>query len=270
MVASELLAQAVFFDGKVAQSFPFFGVERRGAPVTAFTRIDDQPIRLRSFIENPDVVVVLDPGLLRDTPVTEGLKPGGLLLVNSPRPPEAFSLPLGGRIATLDATGIALGRKVGTATMPVVNTAVLGALARATGAFTETSLERAIVSFVPSHPEENRAAARDGAEAVRTEPVAPSTVAPAPAPPAAPLPFPEGPMASRPSHVLHTSSWRTLRPVIDRDRCTRCNFCWEFCPDDAFDLDAEGYPLVRLSYCKGCGICATECPPDAIQMVTEA
>ncbi|EQD62299.1 hypothetical protein B1B_07325, partial [mine drainage metagenome] len=82
VVASELLAEAVFLDGKVAQSFPFFGVERRGAPVTAFTRIEDHPIQIRSFIEEPDVVVVLDPGLLRDTPVTEGLKPGGLLLVN--------------------------------------------------------------------------------------------------------------------------------------------------------------------------------------------
>lgn len=270
VVASELLAQAVFFDGKVAQSFPFFGVERRGAPVTAFTRIDDHPIELRSFIEHPDVVVVLDPGLLRDTPVTGGLKPGGLLLVNSPQAPGAFSLPQGGTLATVDATRIAVGRKVGTATMPVVNTAMLGALARVTGAFTEASLERAIVAFVPSHPEENRAAARDGAESVRLEPVAASSRPSPPSEEAAPLPFPEGPVASLPSNILHTSSWRTLRPVIDRDRCTRCNFCWEFCPDDAFDFDAEGFPVVKLLYCKGCGICATECPPDAIQMVTEA
>ncbi|EQD43490.1 2-oxoacid:acceptor oxidoreductase, delta subunit, pyruvate/2-ketoisovalerate domain protein, partial [mine drainage metagenome] len=78
-----------------------------------------------------------------------------------------------------------------------------------------------------------------------------------------------GPVASLPSDVLHTSSWRTLQPVIDRDRCTRCNFCWEFCPDDCFDLDAEGYPVVKLLYCKGCGICATECPPHAIWMVAE-
>ncbi|EQD70244.1 Pyruvate/ketoisovalerate oxidoreductase domain protein [mine drainage metagenome] len=89
-MASELLAQAVFFDGRVVQSFPFYGVGRRGAPVTAFTRIDDPPIRLRSFIENPGVVG-LDPGLLRDTPATEGQTPGGLLLVNSPRPSLASS-----------------------------------------------------------------------------------------------------------------------------------------------------------------------------------
>jgi pyruvate ferredoxin oxidoreductase gamma subunit len=270
VVASELLAQAVFLDGKVAQSFPFFGVERRGAPVTAFTRIDDRPILLRSFIESPDVVVVLDPGLLRETPVTGGLRPGGVLLVNSPKAPGAFSLPLGGRVATVDATRIALDRKVGSATMPVVNTAMLGALSRVTGAFSEASLERAIVAFVPSHPEENRVAARDGAARVQTREVPPSPGATPLATDTPPIPLPEGPVASLPSHRLHTASWRTLRPVIDRDRCTRCNFCWEFCPDDAFDFDAEGYPLVKLPYCKGCGICATECPPDAIQMVTEA
>jgi len=88
VVASELLAQAVFLEGKYPQSFPFFGVERRGAPVTAFTRIDDRPITVRTNVTAPDVVVVLDPGLRRSVDVTAGLKRDGLLLVNSDVPPE--------------------------------------------------------------------------------------------------------------------------------------------------------------------------------------
>ena len=78
------------------------------------------------------------------------------------------------------------------------------------------------------------------------------------------------PLATIPSDTITTASWRTFRPVIDRDRCTRCNICWKFCPDVAIALDAEGFPVVREEFCKGCGICAHECPPKAIEMVKEA
>ncbi|HXQ78902.1 MAG: 4Fe-4S binding protein [Thermoplasmata archaeon] len=76
-------------------------------------------------------------------------------------------------------------------------------------------------------------------------------------------------MASIPSSTLRTSSWRTLTPVIHLAHCTKCNFCWKFCPDDAIEFDAQGFPVLRLDYCKGCGICAEECPPKAIEMVAE-
>ncbi|MFI5038284.1 MAG: 4Fe-4S dicluster-binding protein, partial [Solirubrobacterales bacterium] len=56
---------------------------------------------------------------------------------------------------------------------------------------------------------------------------------------------------------------------IARERCTRCNFCWKFCPDDAIELGADGFPSVRLDYCKGCGICAEVCPPKVIEMAGE-
>jgi len=81
--------------------------------------------------------------------------------------------------------------------------------------------------------------------------------------------LPEAPLATVPSGILRTSSWRTLRPVLDRARCTRCNVCWKFCPDAAFEFDAEGFPVVLLSHCKGCGICAEECLPGALTMVPE-
>ena len=267
VLASELLAQAAFLDGKMPQSFPFFGVERRGAPVTAYARIDSKPIGLRTSIRSPDVVVVLDPGLLASTPVADGLRPEGLLLVNTYRAPEELPAPAGARRASVDATRIALSHGLGTTMLPIVNTAVLGAVARATGAVSLEALSRAIDRFVPARPAENRLAARDGFLSVRTaETGAVPEVRAVPHGPAA-LPLPEGPVASIPSEVLHTASWRTFTPKIHLDRCTKCNFCWMFCPDVAIEFDAKGYPEIRLEYCKGCGICAAECPPKTIEMV---
>jgi len=268
VIASELLAQAAFLDGRFPQSFPFFGVERRGAPVTAYCRVDDKQIQVRTSVTTPDVVVVLDPGLLKVVPVADGLRPGGLVLANSKLPPGELNVPVPARTATVDATGIALAHGLGSRTMPIVNTAVLGAVAKATGVASLESVLRAIDEFVPARPAQNRAAAADGYHSVRfgqgilTPMVFPRS-------PLADLPIPEGPVAEVSSDVLRTSGWRTLRPVIHREKCTRCNFCWKFCPDDAIGFDADGYPVVRLEYCKGCGVCAEECPPDTIEMVAE-
>ncbi len=161
VIASELLAQAAFLEGKHPQSFPFFGVERRGAPVTAYTRIDDAPIQIRTSITAPDIVVVLDAGLMRTINVTAGLKPDGLLLVNSDKAPDKLGVPFKGRIATVDATGIALAHGLGSKATPITNTAILGALAQATGIVTLDSVCRAVERFVPAKPKENVAAAED-------------------------------------------------------------------------------------------------------------
>ncbi|HTT26589.1 MAG TPA: 2-oxoacid:acceptor oxidoreductase family protein [Thermoplasmata archaeon] len=270
VVASELLAHAAFLDGRVPQSFPFFGVERRGAPVTAFTRIDDRPIGLRTSITAPDIVVVLETGLLESQPVFVGIKASGLVLVNRPGPPEELRGVEGVRRSSVDATGIAVAHGLGSATLPIVNTAMLGALAGASGVVSLKALEAAILAHVPARREENRAAARDGFASVRS--AAPLPVAPRAAPPIAAggRSLPEGPMAERPTTTLRTASWRTLKPVIHLAGCTRCNFCWKFCPDVAIGFDAEGYPVVDLDHCKGCGICAEECPPKVIEMVAEA
>ena len=268
VVAAELLAQAAFLDGKVPQSFPFFGVERRAAPVTAYARISDAPIGVRTSIAEPGVVVVLERGLLRAVPATDGLRPGGWLLVNAPPGWSGLVAPPGARVATIDANRIAVEHHLGSTTMPIVNTSVLGALARVTGVVTLGSLDRVIGEFVPSRAQENRAACRAGYDAVEfpSGPIAP----PRPSEPVGVSPLPDGPVASISTEVLRTSSWRTLKPEIDRGECTRCNFCWKFCPDTAIDLDAQGFPVVVEAHCKGCGICAQVCPPRAIAMVAEA
>ncbi|RLI13973.1 ferredoxin [Candidatus Bathyarchaeota archaeon] len=76
---------------------------------------------------------------------------------------------------------------------------------------------------------------------------------------------------SRPSEgaLGLTGSWRTFRPVIDRDRCVKCLVCWLFCPESAIGIDEEGGPVINYDYCKGCGICASECRYGAIEMVRE-
>ena len=81
--------------------------------------------------------------------------------------------------------------------------------------------------------------------------------------------LPEAPIAIVSSETIHTASWRTFRPVIHNEKCTKCNVCWKFCPDAAIAFDAQGYPVIRLDYCKGCQICAEECKPKAIEMVKE-
>lgn len=166
VVASELLAHAAFLEGKHPQSFPFFGVERRGAPVAAFARIDDRPILLRTEVTRPDIVVVLDPGLLRAVPVAAGLKDGGLLLVNTERPARELPLSPAGAVAAVDATAIALRHGLGSRAVPIVNTGILGALSRASGVVRLGSVLHAVRSHVPAKPAENVEAARKAYERV--------------------------------------------------------------------------------------------------------
>lgn len=166
VIASELLAQAAFLEGKHPQSFPFFGVERRGAPVTAFTRIDDAPIQIRTSITAPDIVVVLDSGLMRTINVTAGLKPDGLLLVNTEKVPEKLEVAFKGRLATIDATEIALAHGLGSKATPITNTAVLGALARASGIVSLDSVRKAVERFVPAKQQANVLAVEDAYQRV--------------------------------------------------------------------------------------------------------
>jgi pyruvate ferredoxin oxidoreductase gamma subunit len=122
----EIFAVSAIEEGKFAQGFPSFGPERRGAPVVAFNRIDDKQIKIRSGIYNPDVVVVLDEGLMNVVNVVEGLKPDGMVIVNTAKSPEELKkeLKFGGTVATVDASGIAW-KELG---VPITNTTMLGAL----------------------------------------------------------------------------------------------------------------------------------------------
>ena len=146
VTAAEMLARAAFKEGKWVQAIPFFGAERRGAPVKAFVRLADEPIRVRSQIYNPDYVVVLDPALLDLVDVAEGMKPNGIVIVNTRKSPKEISLK-DCRVATVDATGIALELQLLVAGLPILNTPMLGAFAKATE---EVKLE-SVLAVVRAH-----------------------------------------------------------------------------------------------------------------------
>ncbi len=177
VVASNLLAAALFSEGWEVQSFPTFGVERRGAPVAAYVRADKRPIYLRCQIRNPDHLVVLDPSLLGMLQLTSDLKPGGWVVVNTPSPPWALGLP-GFRVAAVDAGRIALSWGLGSAGAPIVNTAILGAFAAATGLVRLSSVLEAVgAAFGGPELRKNLGAVEEAAREVATWEGDPSQVA---------------------------------------------------------------------------------------------
>jgi 2-oxoacid:acceptor oxidoreductase gamma subunit (pyruvate/2-ketoisovalerate family) len=159
VTAAEILATAVINEGKFAQAFAAFGPERRGSPVLAFTRINDNEILLRSQIYEPDIIVVLDHNLVNAEGLDEGLKSNGTVILNTASEPEDFleAFERAGRIATVDATDIAI-RELGT---PITNTAILGALVRVTGIAKLETLEGIFMERFKDYAEKNINAVRN-------------------------------------------------------------------------------------------------------------
>jgi 2-oxoacid:acceptor oxidoreductase gamma subunit (pyruvate/2-ketoisovalerate family) len=168
VIASKLLASALFREDRSVQSFPAFGVERRGAPVTAFLRVSDGPILLRCEVSQPDALIVLDPTLIQAIDVTAGLRPGGGILINSDRDPAGYpDLVRTFRVGTVDASAIAGRHGLGSRNQPIVNTAILGAFAAFSRLVALESVCAAIAEEVPFKAEENIRAAREAAAALR-------------------------------------------------------------------------------------------------------
>ncbi|MCX5757575.1 MAG: 2-oxoacid:acceptor oxidoreductase family protein, partial [Candidatus Hydrogenedentes bacterium] len=143
--SAQMLAQAAYYAGfRGVTSAPTFGAERRGAPVTASTRLSPTPLRFFSQIVSPDIVIVLDDTLMECADATGGLKPNGWLIINSRKTPEQLGLSGALRIATADATRIAMENDLEVAGSVIVNTAMLGAFARATGLVTLDNIGEAI------------------------------------------------------------------------------------------------------------------------------
>lgn len=167
--ASELLARAAIYEGKYVQSFPEFGPERMGAPVTAFTRVSTEPIKMHCSVYNPDVVAVLDPTLIKAVQVAEGLSEYGTIIINSKDNPAEIRRILktdGCKVWTVPATEIAI-KILG---MSIMNTAMLGAVARVTGIVTLESLETVVKErFRLGVAEKNFAVIKEAYEEVRCE-----------------------------------------------------------------------------------------------------
>jgi 2-oxoacid:acceptor oxidoreductase gamma subunit (pyruvate/2-ketoisovalerate family) len=167
VTAAELLAHAAFIEGKWVQAFPYFGAERRGAPVKAFARISDKPILVHSQIYSPDYVIVLDHVIYKTVDVTEGLKKDGIIILNSRKKPEEVGLK-NCHVATVDATGIALELNLLVSGLPVVNTSIVGAFAKATREVELTSVLKAVKdTWLGSAGEKNARAAELAYERLR-------------------------------------------------------------------------------------------------------
>jgi 2-oxoacid:acceptor oxidoreductase gamma subunit (pyruvate/2-ketoisovalerate family) len=167
--ASELLARAAIHEGKHIQSFPEFGPERMGAPVTAFTRISTEPIQIHCAVYNPDVVAVLDPTLMKAVRIADGLTEEGIIIVNSDATPAEVRKTINtekGKLWAVPATQIAikiLGR-------PITNTAMLGAVARITGIVSLQSIEKIVKErFRADLAEKNFAVIKQAYEEVKVE-----------------------------------------------------------------------------------------------------
>ena len=278
VLAAELLVLAAFEDSTYGQAFPAFGGERRGAPVQAFIRLDERPIRLRHRVTAPNWLIILDPTLLEMVDVMQGLQPDGLVVVNSERPASSLAWTQDAHVCCIPATRIA----VEVLGQPLVNSAMLGAFAAATGVVSLAAVQQAFRHRFPGLlGEKNCLAAqaaydwhlRSGADPVR---VTPSRPAPAVAlsettrsvgAAGGPLHFAAA-TGSRTALDYPTGTWRYSRPVFDTEKCTACGLCAAYCPDDCILVENKKYD-VDLEYCKGCGVCVRECPSDAIRMVAE-
>lgn len=256
VTASRLIAIAAYEEGQYSQAIPMYGTERRGAPLTAFVRIDEQRVRERELVHNPDISIVLDPLIAKQQAVVDNLKPDGLVILNTTDEPEEVKLGGDFRVATVDATTIALE----TLGRPITNTAILGSFANITGLVKLESIEKAIMKTFPGRiGEMNVEAVKRSYNEVKGPIKAVVT---------------DAPEQKVDIHVggygvlKDVSSWRVFTPEIDKEACIGCKSCWIFCPESAIEWDDDSNkPSIRYNACKGCGVCANECPVDAIEMV---
>ncbi|HVO26599.1 MAG TPA: 2-oxoacid:acceptor oxidoreductase family protein [Candidatus Margulisiibacteriota bacterium] len=281
-LASRIVSRAAFIGGLNVQDSPLYGAERRGAPVVAFVRYSDGPIHERGYIEQPDLVVVMDDSLLSqpDAAVLDGLGDTSVVLVNT----SAATADVKARFAitvhvvTLDVSAIALellGHHLLSA--PVAGLAVkVAGIAAWEDLAAAVRLELGELGLSAELIERNVSATQRAFNAApmvqvfaarpRQRPVstAPFNMPHLPARLAAP-----SITVAATSTLRHMEGWRVYRPEIDRAHCTRCFLCFALCPEGAIHLDAQNYPVVDYDHCKGCLVCVAECPPKVISQVRE-
>ena len=160
--AADLLVNAFVLEGKFGNAIPFFGFERRGAPVAAFVRVDDRPIREKTQIYHPDCVIVLDPTLSRTVDIFKGLRQNAIVVLNDPRRLDAISFPAQVRRAgAVNATHIALA----VLQVPIPNSCMIGAFVKSTGWVSWQGVEESFRANFPPHlVEANLKAAREAYE----------------------------------------------------------------------------------------------------------
>jgi pyruvate ferredoxin oxidoreductase gamma subunit len=263
VLASQILADTLARNGFWVQSFPEFKAERRGAPISAFLRWDEQPIHRRFKVHECDVLAVVSPS----PPSEEALarvRPDGLVVLNrETRFPhtDAFA------VARVPASRIAREHGILSAeARPMGNTALLGALVKLLLPNGLELLEQALAARMGAGAEANVLAAREGfARCTRQHVLASDTQVEHPRSPAS-RPLEHAFSVSTTDSLQNlTGSWSLDRPVL-LEACNDCALCALFCPEGAITR-VDGSMVVDYLYCKGCGICEAVCPvKNAIEM----
>lgn len=272
VTSAELLALAAISEGKYAQAMPSFGPERRGAPVLAFNRINNsKPILNRAGVVNPDIVVVLDPGLLEIIDITVGLNNDGFVIVNSSKPIDEIAELINGnfKLAVVDASKIAkelLG-------VNIVNTTMLGALVKATHLIEIESLKEPLEERFGAKAKNNFAACTEAYNKTNLISLSGKKEANKKLFTVEKLfswkEILPGGVVTTPGNAkdYRTGDWRSATPIYDFNKCNKCGLCFIYCPEGCIRPIEDGYFKENIYYCKGCGVCAKECPKDAIKMV---
>lgn len=263
VLASQILADTLARAGLWVQSFPEFKAERRGAPISAFLRFDeDEPIHRHWKLAACDVLAVVSPA----PPSAQALasvRPGGLVVLNRE---TRFAQAGDFHVARVPASRIAQRhRVVSSEGRPMGNTALLGALVRLLVPDALPQLEAALEARMGDRAAPNVAAARDGYDRATRQHARAGD--PPPEPPPAPKPWlaPLWPVSTTDSLALATGTWSLDRPRLT-DHCTACALCALFCPEGVISRNSHGM-AIDLLHCKGCGICEDVCPvKDAIEM----
>lgn len=276
--ASRILGTAAFNEGLNVQDSPLYGSERRGAPVTAFTRISDGELLERGFIFEPDIVVVIDDTLLTDYVARplDGLRSGGIEFVNTPKSPgEMKSERTDVKLVTLDLTG----HVIQTLGKPLLSAVSASVAARLISVISEKALLSAVESELrdlgvkQELRDQNLELAKWAYGSLEPQKLETREVATKrKLVPLEVVVTSEGLtdiVSVGNSRLRKTGNWRIFRPTIDYERCTTCMICYAYCPDSAIIFRDDKKLAIDYENCKGCLICYRECPPKAITIERE-
>lgn len=281
--ASRILGTTFFLAGYEVQDSPRYGAERRGAPMTAYVRADHEPLNERGIITNPDLIVVADASLLSIplAGVFQGITQDTVLLFLTEDPelkypvaegsiktilPLPVSLPTDGSIYHTRESSACAGGAAALLSLP---------LPLLTQALAE-ELEKTPSHLLQQNLTEAKSAYERMLQYQNLVKETPINLENGYEPPHwIDLQF-EAALHSAPaihgeatSLLVKTGAWRSMRPVIDPDRCNRCGLCHTFCPDGVISLSTEGLPVIDYDHCKGCMICTVQCPMHAIEVLAE-
>jgi pyruvate ferredoxin oxidoreductase gamma subunit len=283
--ASRMLGTAFFLQGYEVQDAPRYGAERRGAPIFAYVRAARSPVNERGIIQHPDLVVVADDTLVGSPAagVLQGIDKDTVMLINSHDTAETWRHRLNSKatIIILPASEDIKDR----AELPYVSSRCAAAAAVLIGNITRDSIADAIKEELAGLGEEvinkNLAQAfaaydelqehhgivREGSRSSFSGYTRPDWVD---------VPFENAEVSAPAIHAgvtsveVRTGLWRTMRPVINYEKCSGCWWvCSTYCPDGAINVRDDNKPEIDYDHCKGCLVCVAQCPPHAIESITE-